>query len=248
MKSKTNKKIRIWLLLAAILVLLAGACALYAADYYRADTAAIAAFTATLPAEKTVLYDGAVAYGPADAQIGFIFYPGGKVEYTAYEPLLRRLASDGILCILLRMPLNLAVLDSDAADDVLPLYPNVQEWYVGGHSLGGAMAASYAESHKDVLTGVVLLGAYSTKDLTGTTLRVLSVYGSEDGVMNREKYDACKGNLPADFSEVILEGGCHAYFGMYGSQDGDGIPSLSADRQITETADCIKAFFQKGDE
>ena len=80
------------------------------------------------------------------------------------------------------------------------------------------MAANYAAAHSEDYDGLILLAAYSTKDLTQTPLRVLSVYGSEDGVMNRETYGKNWANLPSNTTEIILDGGCHAQFGSYGPQ------------------------------
>ena len=104
------------------------------------------------------------------------------------------------------------------------------------------MASNYAAAHSEDFDGLILLAAYSTKDLTGTTLRALSVYGSEDGVMNRESYEKNRANLPADTTEVILDGGCHSQFGSYGPQDGDGIPTISGEEQVRQTAEAIAAF------
>ena len=104
------------------------------------------------------------------------------------------------------------------------------------------MAASHAAAHAKDFDGLILLAAYSTKNLTGTPLRVLSVYGSEDGVMNRESYEKNRANLPADTTEVVLDGGCHAQFGSYGSQDGDGVPTISGEEQVRQTAEVIAAF------
>ena len=101
------------------------------------------------------------------------------------------------------------------------------------------MAASYLETHANDYQGLILLGSYSTADLTTTELEVLSIYGSEDTVLNKEKYDANKNNLPSDFSEIILEGGCHAYFGMYGAQEGDGKPNITNEEQIQLTTKAI---------
>ena len=87
--------------------------------------------------------------------------------------------------------------------------------------------------------GLILLGSYSTADLSGSGLTVLSVYGSEDGVMNREKYDEYKSNLPEGFTEVIIEGGNHAYFGAYGEQEGDGTATVTPAEQLRQTAEAI---------
>ena len=104
------------------------------------------------------------------------------------------------------------------------------------------MAANYAAEHSENFDGLILLAAYSTKDISQTTLRVLSVYGSEDGVMNRESYEKNRANLPADTTEVVLDGGCHAQFGSYGPQDGDGVPTISGEEQVRQTAEAITDF------
>lgn len=224
-----------------VLALLFGACAVYICDYYRADTAAIGEF---LPEGTSFCEepDGRIVIGPEDAAVGMIFYPGGKVEHRAYIPLMQALAERGILAILVKMPLRLAVLDVNAADGIREEYPAVRDWYIGGHSLGGSMAASYLSSHTDDFRGLLLLGAYSTADLSATDLSVLSVFGSEDRVMNREKYAENQKNLPAGYRELVIEGGCHAGFGMYGAQEGDGTPTVTAAEQITATADAIAAL------
>lgn len=231
--------------LVTVSAILVVACGVYLSDYYHADTAAIEAFEPVNGAEVQVLNDNTIVLAPDGAMTGFIFYPGGKVEYTAYLPLMETLASKGVLCVLIEMPFNLAVLDVNAADGIQEQYPQIDSWYIGGHSLGGSMAASYAADHADAFDGLILLGAYSTADLTDTGLDVLSVYGSEDGVLNREKYAEYSINLPDGFAEIIIDGGCHAYFGMYGPQDGDGTPTITNEEQICLTAEAILDFQNK---
>ena len=240
-----NRKKRLLIgLLSAFLALglIFGLCALYVADYYPADADAVAAFGEVDGVEESTLEDGSIAFLPEAPTAGFIFYPGGKVEHTAYVPLMRALAARGLLCVLVKMPLRLAVLDSNAADGVQEKYPEITDWYIGGHSLGGSMAAAYLEKNSDDYRGLVLLGAYSTADLSDTSLAVLSLYGSEDKVMNAEKYEKNKQNLPVDFTEIVIEGGCHAYFGTYGAQKGDGTPTITNAEQIFLTADAILSF------
>lgn len=135
-----------------------------------------------------------------------------------------------------------AVFDKNAADGIQEQYPQIDSWYIGGHSLGGAMAASYVSKHADSFDGLILLGAYSTADISETALRVLSVYGSEDGVLNRSKYEKNKSNLPENFTEITIAGGCHAYFGMYGAQKKDGTPLISNIEQIEQIAQTIGLF------
>ena len=68
------------------------------------------------------------------------------------------------------------------------------------------------------------------------------LYGSEDGVLNREKYEADRTNLPQDTTETVIDGGCHAGFGSYGAQKGDGTPTISAEEQQRQTADALAAW------
>lgn len=242
-KLKVKKKISIIIIsIVFVIMILATICAIYLGDFYHADMEAIEAYTPPNAVEMQFPEDDSIVFAPEGATTGFIFYPGGKVEYTAYIPLMKALASEGILCVLVEMPFHLAVLDVNAADGIQEQYPYIDNWYIGGHSLGGSMAAAYLSEHTDAYKGLILLGSYSATDLSEADVEVLSIYGSEDRVMNREKYEASKTNLPADFSEVIIDGGCHAYFGMYGAQDGDGMPSITNEEQINLTAEEIIAL------
>ena len=229
------------LILVILTTLIAGA--IYVGDYYRADDEAIAEFTEAFAAENasvTVEKNGMIIARPKEAKAGLIFYPGGKVEHSAYLPLMLSLAEEGILCVLVPMPMRLAVLDVNAADGIPEMFPEVDSWYIGGHSLGGSMAASYISKNTDKFDGLVLLASYSTADVSGT--RVLSMYGTEDGVMNQEKYSECRSNLPIDRKEVLINGGNHAYFGMYGEQDGDGVADITPTEQIRRATYRIADF------
>lgn len=236
-----RKKTAIVLITAfVILAALFAVCTVYVSNYYEADLNAIESF---MPNMTTEIYkNDYISIGNSNSEIGFVFYPGGKVEYTSYLPLMRALAEKGIFCVLYDMPFNLAVLGINSADGISELYPSVEKWYIGGHSLGGSMAASYISNNSDDFCGIVLLGSYSTADLSTLDVRALSIYGSNDGVMNRQKYEDNKKNLPEDFTEIIIEGGSHAYFGMYGEQDGDGQASITAEEQILITAEYVSSF------
>ena len=233
-----KRKRKIFIIVTSIVLIIAvliGVCAIYLGDYFKADDEAIGAF---LPQGSTWKEEpsGNIVFEPDGATAGLIFYPGGKVEHSAYIPLMQACAQNGILCIIAEMPFHLAVFDINAADGIQKEYPQIEKWYIGGHSLGGSMAASYLEKHTDAYEGLILLGAYSTADLSDAELDVLSIYGSEDQVLNREKYNDNIRHLPKDFKEIVMEGGCHAYFGMYGAQDGDGTPSMTNSEQILQTA------------
>ena len=240
---KSKRRILIWTISVMLTIAITvGGCAIYVSDYYRADSVAIESFTASHSVRANESSGGFIVFEPIDPIAGFIFYPGGKVEYTAYIPLMSALAEKGVLCILIPMPFNLAVLDMNAAKGMTDKYPEVDNWYIGGHSLGGSMAASFVADNSDDFEGLILLGSYST---TQIALPVLSVYGSEDKVMNREKYDKYKTNISSSLTETVIDGGCHAYFGMYGAQYGDGIPSVSNEEQIHLTVEEIIKFINK---
>lgn len=232
-------------LVLAVFILIGAACGLYLGDYYPADTDAIAAFTEGSTVDMQVAENGNLLWVPEQPSAGLIFYPGGKVDHAAYAPLMSELSHRGILCVLVQMPFRLAVLDMDAAEGIQEQYPQVETWYIGGHSLGGSMAASYLEGSTDSFAGLILLGSYSTADLSETDFSVLSIYGSEDQVLNREKYQQYKVNLPGDTVEIILDGGCHAFFGMYGPQEGDGIPTITNEEQLKRTAEAVAALMEQ---
>ena len=133
------KKVKkLLLILLAALVLSGAAFGIYTADYYRMDETAAAVCAA--PAGPYEIRNGGgrcLVFEPEYANAGLIFYPGGKVEYTAYAPLMALLRERGVLCVLCKMPFNLAVLDGNAAEGIPARFPSVTRWYVGGHSLGG---------------------------------------------------------------------------------------------------------------
>ena len=240
---KSKRRILIWTISVTLAIaIMIGVCSIYVSDYYRADNTAITSFTTSHSVSPNENPDGIITFEPIDPIAGFIFYPGGKVEYTAYVPLMSALAEEGVLCILTQMPFNLAVLDMNAAKGMTDQNPEIDNWYIGGHSLGGSMAASFVADNSDDFEGLILLGSYST---TQIALPVLSIYGSEDKVMNREKYDKYKSNINSSLTETVIDGGCHAYFGMYGAQDGDGMPSISNEEQINITVTEIITFIDK---
>lgn len=229
------------ILLACLLAVLTVGGVLYVNDYYLAGEAAQTALESPL-AEQNKDY---VLFRPEEeAEAGLIFYPGAKVEYTAYAPLMEELAQENILCILVKMPANLAFFGINKAEAMQEAFPELTEWYIGGHSLGGAAAGVYAAKHADQLDGLILLASYVTSDLSETDLSVLSVCGTEDGVINWDNYEKYADNLPMQSTEVMLQGGCHSQFGDYGEQKGDGTPTITCEEQTRQTADAILTLIQ----
>lgn len=202
----------------------------YASDSYAAGDEAVKCLSGS---ETTTVCEtdfGLFFDGPG-SDSALVFYPGGKVEYTAYAPLMLKIAEGGTDCFLCEMPYNLAVFDINAADKVMSEY-SYDKWYLGGHSLGGAMAASFAGGRRDI-SGLVLMGAYPESQ---PGCAALIIYGSNDGVVNRSRLK--KGLDYDNTTSVEIHGGNHAWFGCYGKQDGDNDAAITHEEQwdITEKA------------
>ncbi len=240
-------KNKISALLVVVFALWLGIVA-YIGDYYHAEDTAFSCIENPADGVEVYKIDKNTIFAPEEAKAGFVFYPGGKVQCEAYAPLMEALAEEGVLCVLVEMPANLAVLDINAADGIQEEFSEISKWYIGGHSLGGSMAASYLENSTEQYEGLILLASYSTSDLSETELDVISIYGSNDQVLNKEKYQENKKNLPEDFEEVIIEGGSHAYFGSYGLQEGDGEAEITNEEQIEITAEQIEKMLREKNE
>ena len=234
MKTKPMPRRKKWLaaggILLLILAILAGVFFWYVSDYYRAEDVALEVMAhgsgITVRDNLTIL---SPTY-PTDTAI--IFYPGAKVEAEAYLPLLDQIRQTGVTCILVHMPFRMAIFDADAAEDVISQFPEMQHWYIAGHSMGGAMASKFASDHPDQVDGLILMGAYIYGDYPAE--KTLTIYGS----LNQSVEDHI------DYTENIveIEGGNHAQFGSYGPQKGDLPAAISAEEQQKQTAEAIEAF------
>lgn len=175
--------------------------------------------------------------GPGTQSV-LAFYPGAFVETSSYAPLMRTVAESGVDCVLLDMPLDLGLLGANRAESVCGK-GGYERYYVGGHSMGGVAACMYAQAHSQELSGLVLLGSYSSVDLSGESLATLLAYGSNDEVLDRDNYEKARALLPQGAVELVIEGGNHAQFGDYGAQAGDGEAIISTEEQQRMTADAI---------
>lgn len=180
--------------------------------------------------------DMIVFRGEGESNVGLVFYPGGKVEYKSYVPLMEKLSKRGVSSVLVEMPFNLAVFDKDAAEMAFKELPNINNWFIGGHSLGGVMASDYLKDADIKIEGLILLGSYEVIDLS---VPKLIVYGSEDLVLDKSTIDSSKQDV------LEIKGGNHAYFGNYGEQKGDGQALISRDEQQDQTVDAIIDFIEK---
>ena len=219
---------------------------MYANDYYHAEPVARKAMQGSDVVEvkdKGGYYRFSTpvtsSYKGPEHGNGIIFYPGGKVEETAYAPMLLELAEQGYEVYLVKMPAKLAIFGMNAAEDIIEDAAHIKEWTMMGHSLGGAMAASFSANHDAQIDQLVLLAAYSTEDLKDKEIEVFSFYGTEDKVLNMEKYEEYYSNLPEDVVEEVIEGGNHANYAHYGAQDGDGEAMITREEQ----QECVLDIF-----
>ncbi len=234
-----------WLaILPGLAILLVAAFLAYVCVYYHADETAQASMRSDETVSVVETDYGCLFDGPGE-DAALIFYPGAKVEETAYAPLLHGLAAQGMDACLVKMPFRLAILHANAAERVLNAH-DYEQWYIGGHSLGGLMAARYAAAHAEAFVGVALLGAYADRRLP-EPLTAIVIYGSQDRVLNRGRLERGRALVPTRCAEVVIEGGNHAQFGSYGAQSGDGLAAISAREQVQETIGIIiKEFSRSG--
>jgi dienelactone hydrolase len=238
-----KRKRIIWISLALLLLIFAGII-LWAQDARRAQAQALNAMQGS--SSVRVEEDIWITFTPYNTTptVGIIFYPGGKVEPQAYAPLLLALAESNYLVVDVPMPFNLAVLGIGRAAEVIAAYPDVQTWVIGGHSLGGAMAANFVFNHPDQIDGLYLWGSYpaESNSLADYDLAVISIYGSEDG--GAEEIAASSTRLPATTTWLRIQGGNHAQFGDYGEQEGDGKASISAEAQGNLILDAMLTYLE----
>lgn len=211
--------------------------------FYHADATAMANLdsTSAITVVKNADYYAFIPKSPA-SKSAFILYPGALVDAESYAPLMAKLAEQGYTSFIAKMPLNMAILKKDAADQIITDYPNIADWYIGGHSLGGVMATSYTDENPDLIKGITFLASYPNKDLADQTLKVVSLYGTNDGVLNMSAYKEAQLLLPttsAHYKELPIPGGNHAGFGNYGPQSGDNTATISAEAQQELTVGAI---------
>ena len=165
---------------------------------------------------------GGYVVGDADPEIervGVVFYPGGRVAPDAYLPSAARITTRANVTVVVpKMRANLAFFSQGRADAVIAGEPQIERWIVGGHSLGGAMACRYAGANDGRVDGLLLVGAYCDRPVTG--MPALSVVGTRDAVLNRDRFDETESNLPDDRRIARIEGMNHSQAGWYAGQSG----------------------------
>lgn len=235
MKKKSHLLRNILIGLLIVIAVIGVSFYIYVSDYYHASdyvTSMVESYEDRVEpnGNLTIVYPRR----GKDTGDALIFYPGGLVEADAYLPLLLKLSDEGLTCVLVEMPFNLAVFGINEANKVFEELPTIDRWYLAGHSLGGAMASSYIEKNVEKFEGLILLGAYPIND---AAIETLAIYGTHDIKLDIEKVNE------ADIVFEIIDGN-HAQFGDYGIQEGDGEATISREEQQLQTVEEIMKFIK----
>ena len=229
----------------ALIILIGAVFFIYVSDYSKALPAVLKVMQSDTDVAVYNVGD-LLVFEPSSGKMetGFIFYPGGKVDYRAYSSIMKELARKGYLCIIAKMPFNLAVLAQNKADEAISSFPKIRNWAIGGHSLGGVMASSYALKHDSVIDAIIFYASYPISDISKSGFQILTIHGTKDGLVTKEKFAGSIGLLPVNSTVKSIIGGNHANFGVYGSQKGDNASDISGPDQrkiiIDTTAEFLK--------
>lgn len=242
------RKKRLWFYIPlSILIFLAAGFLIWTTDYYKASDGIVA--EASKKESVNIKDSDYIVFTPKDKKptTGLIFYPGAKVDPKAYSPLCSKIAKEGYQVIIVKMPLNLAIFGENRGADVIKKYPEIKNWVIGGHSLGGAMAASFAYKNIDKIKGLVLYASYPQDkyNFSKKNIKVLSLYGSNDKVANLKKVLGAKNLFPKDSMIKKIDGGNHGQFGDYGFQKGDGKSTIDGDEQVSIAAEYTVEFLSE---
>lgn len=196
--------------------------------------------------QVTVTIGDYITFEPTNVEptTGFIFYPGGHVDYRSYAASLHELAAQGYLVILVPVRLNLAFFEIKAAQAPIDAHPEIEYWVVGGHSLGGVASAMFAKDNSEI-DGLIFWASYPADDsFKNSDINVVSIYGTND-MAGVQKFEETKSLLPQDTQFVVIDGGNHAQFGDYGSQPGDNPATISRVEQQKQTVEASASFLRE---
>jgi len=227
------------------IALLAVGWLVYSTETNLADPAADA--LAALSGDEVVSVDAAdwLVMQPVTPSptVGFILYPGANCDIRGYAPVLRKIAAAGYLVVAMTMPFDLAIFAPNQADDVRAEFPQIRDWVVAGHSLGGVVASRYAFQHEDELAGLILWDAYpaETNSLAESSLPVMHIHRATADGSPAPMFLDKRHLFPADAKWVPVPGGMHMYFGSFdgGGYKEDWEPGISRDAQQEIVVDAM---------
>jgi hypothetical protein len=184
--------------------------------------------------------EGSIVMEAADGrgETGILYFPGARVDPYSYLYPLSEIAASGVTVVIMDPLMNMALFDTRSVEELALAAPEVNDWVLSGHSLGGVRACMLAQ-HPDVV-GLVLMGSYCATDISALDIPMLQVLASKDGLIDTEAVSASASLLPDSARTIMLEGASHASFGTYGDQPGDGTATLNR----AEVREALTALFQ----
>ena len=179
-------------------------------------------------------------------ETGFIFYPGGRVDPRGYSDLMRAISEQGYLVVVPTMPINMAILDSNIADEIIAAHPEITRWVIGGHSVGGTAAAQYTSSHPDQIAGLAIWSSYPAdgSDMSNLDIPVTLMYGGNETRVTDESVGARKHLLPSDTRYIKIEGGDHHQFGSYRLTTEENLATVNRDEQHAQILSAMLELLQ----
>jgi len=243
-----RRTIGVSILVVALVVLVVGVAGFL---WYTQPQPLLPEAAASQASTDTVTYtavDGRLEWTPAGETptTGLVVYPGAKVPAAGYGPLAQDIAEDGYLVVIMEMPFNFAIFGIGAADQAIAAHPEITSWAIGGHSLGGAMAAQYTADHVPPIEGLALWASYPATDLSAKPISAVSIYGSLDAGSAKMAADETRALLPPDTVFVEIPGGNHEQMGWYTGQPNDPPATIAREEQqriVAEaTADMLETI------
>lgn len=189
-----------------------------------------------------------------EPRMGVIFYPGANSDVRGYAPVLRRIAAAGYFVVDVPMPLEFAFLAPNRALDVQAAFPEIRHWALVGHSLGGAMAASFAYNHPDAITGLVIWDSFPAPNnsLAAWKRPVWHIHRATPDGAPPSAFTERRPLFPSDSRWVPIPGGIHMYFGAFegGGYTEDWEPSIPREQQhdtaVAATLEALQAMSRPG--
>lgn len=230
---------------ALLILILAGFVFVLAKTYPPMDEALL-----DMKSDETYIYEDSdgLAFLPKNQSVimGLVFYPGGLVDERAYVPLAKALTQKGYAVFIADMPFNLAIFSPDRARSIIASHPEIRVWAIGGHSLGGVMAAQYAYRYPEEIDALVLLASYpqSKYSLRDKPLKVISIWGTKDGFVDAEKMESSRSSLPEDAVYIPIKGGNHSQMGWYGFQKGDNTADITREEQQRQIVEALAHYLK----
>ena len=233
-----NKRIRkkkIWMIAAIVIAVML----LVAAFFY---TPALPEAAEIAKQMKDV--DGDL-YFYGDSGVGFIIYPGAKADERSYAYIAQQLNAEGHTAVIPNIPLHMSVWGPEQGLEIIEDNPEVEKWFLIGHSLGGLPISQIAAKQPEKLEGIAFVASLMICDLSDTDLSAIRITAEHDSVMPDKMMESNLDYLPENSTSVMIEGANHNQFGAYWHPGFDGKATITWKEQQDQMISLILDFFDE---